>query len=147
MAKKTARDLDKSPLAVAEAHHAKCQAKLEGIWKEIDKMFDKSGDDLRKGFTMADLDKKLAEHARAVNETMQAAVTLQRHMRGEVEERVEPAIPEEDVRSVLIDVLADKTDELSFKVNNGLLASAIAQAIRMDVTEDTLDAPLCRDRR
>jgi hypothetical protein len=147
MAKKTAEDLATTPLTIAERHHTACQKKLDKVWAEIDAMFDKTGDNLRKGFKMQDLDKKLAEHARVVNELMSAAVTLQRYQRGDIPAPTEPSVPEEDVRAVLIASLDDKTDELQFTVNNGLLASAIAKAIRMDVTEANLTPPLCEDHR
>lgn len=143
MAKKTMADLDMSPLAVAERHHSACQRKVEGIWSDIDKMFDKTGDDLRKGYSMHDLDKKLAEHARAVNELMAACGALVRYQNGYVEP--EPVVPEEEVRAIINASLDDKMDELRFTLNRGMVAHHVTQAIRMLTSEVQFDPPLCED--
>jgi hypothetical protein len=53
---------------------------------------------------------------------------------------------ENEVRSLVIDSLDDKMDELQFSVNGGLLGSKIAQAIRDDVSDDSAGEPMfCSD--
>lgn len=147
MAKKTAADLDMTALAIAERHAAACSARLDDIWKDIDKMFGKSGDDLRKGVTMAMFDEKMAEHAKAVNELFHATDTLLYQQRHADDPPTEPLVPPEDVRAMLTVILEDKTDELLFSVNRGLLANAVGNAIRMDVdeVESGSEPPLCQD--
>lgn len=55
-------------------------------------------------------------------------------------------VPEEDLRAIANDSLADKLDELQFSVNYGLLASKVAQSIRKDAAEgDAGNPPFCGD--
>src|SRR3954466_9067186 len=141
MAKKTVADLDMAPLAIAERHAAECRRKLDVLWSESDNLCDKNGDNLKKGVTMRDFDKKMADVNRATNELFRAVDNLIYLEKHKDDPPTEPSVPEEDVRAVLIASFDDKTDELSFSVNSGLLASAVARAIRMDVSEDVLDPP------
>lgn len=56
------------------------------------------------------------------------------------------AIPESEIRAVVIDSLSDKLSALTFSVNTGILGSKLAQAIRLDVTEESSgDPPYCAD--
>lgn len=52
-------------------------------------------------------------------------------------------VPEEDVRKIVIASLDDKLDNLDFSMNKGILGSKVAQAIRKEVSESEINAPLC----
>jgi len=54
-------------------------------------------------------------------------------------------VAEEEVRAVVLASLSDKLEGIDFSLNHGLLGSKVAQAIRKNVSEETMEAPLCRE--
>jgi hypothetical protein len=71
------------------------------------------------------------------------ALDAWRHACKHVDDKV--AVAEDEVRAVVLASISDKLESLQFSVNGGILGSKVAQAIRKDVTEVELDAPLCQD--
>lgn len=55
------------------------------------------------------------------------------------------AVPEDEIRNVVIMSVSDKIEALDFTLNHGLLASKVAQSLRKDATEFEGSVPLCEE--
>jgi hypothetical protein len=147
MARKTHSDLSLTPIQQQERRVVDAEAALQKLWRECDRMMDKSGDNLRKGVTMATFNVQMAEISRAQNTYFHAFDALTRMRELDKLPSKEPPIPVEDLTSVIIISMDDKKDELEFNINFGLLSRKLAEAIAWHVSEDTLVPPLCEDHR
>jgi hypothetical protein len=145
MAKKSAAALAVTGTKIEQAKAMYLDAKdaLDEAWKENDRLFsNRTSDNLKKGVTMEQFNANLADISRLGQAAMRSYDAWQYVVKHEHD--IEN-VPEEDVRGVLSASFSDKVGELKFSVNYGILASKVAQAIKRDTQEASIDYPLCRD--
>lgn len=145
MAKKSATALATAGTHIEQAHarYLEQQAALDEAWKENDKMFsNRTADNLKKGVTREEFDASLKRISDLGSTTMRSFDAWRYAI---AHEHDIENVPEEDVRAVLGASFSDKVGELKFTVNYGILASKVAQAIKRDTQEATMDFPLCAD--
>lgn len=147
MPRKTLADLN-DPIAAALYSFEKAQAKVEAAWDEFDKKFwsTKTADNLRKGVTQEEFNDGMKVIQR-LQVAAFGALDKWRHMMAHKDDpSTEPSVPVSEVSAVISASLSDKIDDLDFSINHGLLASKIANTIKMDVEEgDVGEIPFCVD--
>lgn len=146
MARKTLTDLN-DPISVAKRQYEAAVAKLEELDAISDKMMsDKTSDGLKKGVTMESFDEALRNSRRQMMAMFGALDKWQYLVKHKDDPSTDPKVPTGDVSAVISVSLSDKMEDMEFSVNYGLLASKLANTIKMDVEEaGASDIPLCSD--
>lgn len=146
MGRKTKDDLN-DPIASAKKQYESAVVKLAELDAITDKMMnDKTSDGLKKGVTMEEFNESLRNARRQTMAMFGALDKWQYLIKHKDDPSTEPSVPTGDVQSVISASLSDKVESMTFSINHGLLASKLANAIKMDVEEAGAgDIPLCSD--
>lgn len=125
--------------------HVTAVIALDRAWTQFVKLGDKI--DAQGGGSSHKLWPKFLEAEKAYEQAVRKSFsTLDGYTYAVAHKDDKIGVPEDEIRAVVIDSLSDKLDELEFTVNNGLLGSKVAQAIRKDTSEESAgDPPYCQD--